>query len=64
MVQIGRYTQLPVLHTVSLIDWATGGPMPLALRGRSLREPHTKPIAPETIAAASRTASSNDVGFW
>ena len=33
MVQIGRYHELPVLHTVSLIDWATGGPMPAALRG-------------------------------
>ena len=45
MVQIGRYTQLPVLHTVSLIDWATGGPLPAALRGVDLREPQPKPIA-------------------
>src|ERR1051325_4242725 len=37
---IGCITQLagdapvPVLHTVELLDWATGGPMPAALTGR------------------------------
>ena len=64
MVQIGRYTDVPVLHTVSLLDWATGGPMPAALRGRNLREPQAKPIVPEAIASTSAPASSNDVGFW
>ena len=28
MVQIARGTPLPVLHTVELLDWATGGPPP------------------------------------
>ena len=64
MVQIGRYTHVPVLHTVSLLDWATGGPIPAALRGRNLREPQAKPVVTETIASASVPASSNDVGFW
>ncbi len=31
MVQIGGHTALPVVHTVELLDWATGGPRPSAL---------------------------------
>ncbi|MGO8918995.1 MAG: glycolate oxidase subunit GlcF [Stellaceae bacterium] len=30
--QIARATALPVVHTVELLDWATGGPKPAALR--------------------------------
>lgn len=33
MTQIGSATAIPVLHTVELLDWATGGPAPAALRG-------------------------------
>jgi glycolate oxidase iron-sulfur subunit len=32
MMQIGSATGIPVVHTVELIDWATGGPMPRALQ--------------------------------
>ncbi|TNF15597.1 MAG: glycolate oxidase iron-sulfur subunit, partial [Rhodobacteraceae bacterium] len=31
MVQIGGGTDVPVVHTVELLDWATGGPKPPAL---------------------------------
>ncbi len=31
MMQIGSGTGIPVVHTVELLDWATGGPMPRAL---------------------------------
>ncbi|TMV07123.1 glycolate oxidase subunit GlcF [Ruegeria sediminis] len=31
MIQIGSGTGLPVVHTVELLDWATGGPKPPAL---------------------------------
>jgi glycolate oxidase iron-sulfur subunit len=31
MMQIGSGTQIPVVHTVELLDWATGGPKPRAL---------------------------------
>ena len=31
MIQIGNGTQLPVVHTVELLDWVTGGPRPRAL---------------------------------
>ncbi len=32
MMQIGTGTDVPVVHTVELLDWATGGPKPPALR--------------------------------
>ncbi len=32
MMQIGSGAQTPILHTVELIDWATGGPKPPALQ--------------------------------
>ncbi|MCC5971712.1 MAG: glycolate oxidase subunit GlcF [Pararhodobacter sp.] len=35
MVQIGSGTGIPVVHTVELIDWATGGPRPAALNNES-----------------------------
>ena len=31
MMQIGSGTEVPVVHTVELLDWATGGPRPPAL---------------------------------
>ena len=32
MMQIGSATAVPVVHTAELLDWATGGPAPRALR--------------------------------
>ena len=34
MTQIAAGTVIPVVHTVELIDWATGGPAPEALAGK------------------------------
>ena len=31
MMQIGSGTEIPVVHTVELLDWATGGPKPRVL---------------------------------
>ena len=31
MTQIGKGTEIPIVHTVELLDWATGGPMPETL---------------------------------
>lgn len=31
MMQIGTATRVPIVHTVELLDWATGGPQPPAL---------------------------------
>jgi glycolate oxidase iron-sulfur subunit len=33
MAQIGSATGIPIVHTVELLDWASGGPMPAALAG-------------------------------
>jgi glycolate oxidase iron-sulfur subunit len=35
-VQIERYLGLPVVHTVQLLEWATGGSVPTALIGHPL----------------------------
>jgi glycolate oxidase iron-sulfur subunit len=32
MMQIGSGTEVPIVHTVELLDWATGGPKPAALQ--------------------------------
>ncbi|MCW9044009.1 MAG: glycolate oxidase subunit GlcF [Pseudopelagicola sp.] len=39
MVQIGSGTEVPVVHTVELLDWATGGPQPPALTEPGKRAP-------------------------
>jgi len=33
ITQIGSATSIPVVHTVELLDWATGGPKPAAIMG-------------------------------
>ena len=38
LVQIGAGTSIPIVHTVELLDWATGGPMPAALAAQG--NPH------------------------
>jgi len=39
-MQIGHRAGTPVVHTVELLDWATGGPPPPALRQHSERKSH------------------------
>jgi glycolate oxidase iron-sulfur subunit len=39
MTQIASGTKIPVVHTVELLDWATGGPMPETLQNAGFR-PH------------------------
>jgi len=34
MTQLGPASAIPIVHTVELLDWATGGPLPAALEGR------------------------------
>jgi glycolate oxidase iron-sulfur subunit len=36
MMQIGSATGIPIVHTVELLDWASGGPVPDALAGTGL----------------------------
>lgn len=56
MTQLAHHLGRPVVHTVELIDWATGGPRPAALDGVTLREP---PPEIETNSAPAANA-----GFW
>ena len=50
MMQIGSGTALPVVHTVELLDWATGGPrppaLPQAMAGGMARDPAPADPAP------------------
>jgi glycolate oxidase iron-sulfur subunit len=45
MMQIGGAMEVPVVHTVELLDWATGGPVPPAVQraGKSLTPPPALP---------------------
>lgn len=38
MMQIGSGTEIPIVHTVELLDWATGGPKPAGLTPASERK--------------------------
>ena len=38
ITQIASGTEIPITHTVELLDWATGGPVPKALEGTNMRE--------------------------
>ncbi|MGO4527117.1 glycolate oxidase subunit GlcF [Microvirga sp. 2MCAF35] len=48
MTQIGKGTEIPIVHTVELLDWATGGPMPEALEAAGFGKRASQPL---TIAA-------------
>ena len=47
MTQLATVTDIPIVHTVELIDWATGGPLPDVLR-TSVVEERTGLLAPVT----------------
>ncbi|MGB3071392.1 MAG: glycolate oxidase subunit GlcF [Ottowia sp.] len=72
ITQIGLYGQAPVVHTVELLDWAHGGSLPPALRGRSLEEVETVESASTAIPGGERVVSfvapspggASDVGIW
>ncbi|WP_114945182.1 glycolate oxidase subunit GlcF [Microvirga calopogonii] len=48
MTQIGKGTEIPIVHTVELLDWATGGPMPETLEAAGFGRRASQPL---TIAA-------------
>ena len=47
ITQIGKGTGIPLVHTVELLDWATGGPMPKALEGVAAAQPVPPRVAAE-----------------
>jgi glycolate oxidase iron-sulfur subunit len=56
LTQIALHSALPLVHTVELLDWATGGPMPPALAGVEIPAP-----AEPGEAEAGR---DGPVGIW
>jgi glycolate oxidase iron-sulfur subunit len=53
MIQLSHHIGRPIVHTVELLDWATGGPKPRALQGFTLREP-----------APAKTEATASTGIW
>lgn len=73
ITQIGLYSGTPIVHTVELLDWAYGGPLPPALAGVVLDEvaPDPMPDAKSDQATeqpitffSNKKAGSDDVGIW
>jgi glycolate oxidase iron-sulfur subunit len=65
LVQISRFTSVPVAHTVQLLDWATGGPPPRGLEGFRPAPPPAAAADTQLPAATpvSTTAGSGDL-LW
>ncbi len=65
LTQLRRYVGPPMVHTVELLDWATGGPLPPALTGIALAE-RPRPVAaePPPPAAVPSQTTHDDAGFW
>lgn len=54
ITQLAPYSSVPVVHTVELLDWATGGPAPKALRAaRRVRQPEYAGIAADRQSTAT-----------
>jgi glycolate oxidase iron-sulfur subunit len=58
IMQLRRYLATPVVHTVELLDWASGGARPPALEGISAPRHDEKPadLVPQ--------GGANSTGFW
>ncbi|MEC7490652.1 MAG: glycolate oxidase subunit GlcF [Pseudomonadota bacterium] len=56
--QMGLYTNLPTLHTVEMLDWATGGPCPQLLKDMKI---------PQTASLTDKppnNLTSGGIGIW
>lgn len=71
--QIRLYTDAPIVHTVELLDWAYGGPRPLALESVHLEAPRdeskasmeaSEAVAPIHIHKAPDRPDEADLGVW
>jgi glycolate oxidase iron-sulfur subunit len=51
--QIARFSAAPVVHTVELLDWATGGPAPAAFASSSLPVRHPEKKGADRLKARS-----------
>ena len=59
LTQLGLYSDLPALHTVELLDWATGGPKPECLTDIELPDP----VAPAE-APSAKDPGAGSAGIW
>ena len=66
LTQLARFTGRPMLHTVELLDWATGGPLPEALKRVDLPEPvaRAKTATPSAAPAAPPQDGSTGAAIW
>jgi glycolate oxidase iron-sulfur subunit len=65
MTQIAMYSRLPVVHTVELLDWATGGPLPEAVAGIRMPEPRPDEDRPPSgPVAAQGPAPDTGPAVW
>ncbi|MCB9960297.1 MAG: glycolate oxidase subunit GlcF [Rhodospirillaceae bacterium] len=53
MSQIATGTDLPIVHTVQVLDWVTGGPLPVPLQGRVEEQPAAAAAEPPATAVAA-----------
>ena len=60
MVQIGHHSALPLVHTIELLDWASGGPQPAALAGLDLARYPARAAVPKPVAAGVE----EEINFW
>ena len=71
ITQIGLHSATPIVHTVELLAWAYGGPLPVALEGIELQE--LAAPAPQEVEKTEQAPSasmpgsapaSDDLGVW
>jgi glycolate oxidase iron-sulfur subunit len=55
ITQLASGTTIPIIHTIELLDWASGGPRPRALEARSDSRPHASAEAPASRSERPRT---------
>jgi len=61
LVQISRFTSIPVAHTVQILDWVTGGPAPRGLENFEPR-PMAAPVSNAQHVEAEATTTED--AFW
>lgn len=62
--QLDRYAGLPLVHTVELLDWATGGPLPPAMAGLDIPEAPRAPEPAAEVVTVASTAHDDEDDLW
>ena len=62
LTQLRRHGSTPAVHTVELLDWATGGPMPPRLVKAGLGPPRAAP--PSASSAAGPATGESSSAIW